>query len=429
MEPRSELNHRIRVHCFSPYREILGEIPGIDMYPDRSAMLPGTIYLDGTSHTDVVEEHLASYLRPMGIGASEIRFVKGDTLFDGILSDPRERDRLFRELSNGKPTTLEAFSACADFDRFVASLNIDPVRLRTPMTSVMRMLDDKEAIRRLAHTLELDHVFPEHIFTYEKQETLARIREYRIQFPKLVVVKRPDLESGVGQLLITQDTTDEKISAYVHEYCTGHRPIIVEQGVFGIEGSVQWHVSPLGIEPRFFSRQYTHDGAHEGNVIAENGVSCLPHEWSLETRAKIVKCVWKTTEKFVDWIAKRGFIGPIGFDFIANPNSFYLLECNARTTAATYLESVRWQIEQRYSAHVCAAMKNAYPKRVQNWKQAVHALECEMEGLAFHPEFGSGVILANPRLFHLPSPKCLLIALQGSVQQAEYTLEKARHML
>lgn len=435
MEQVAEMAHRIRIHdftfCALPNADgfSLGEIPGIGMYPDRSALLPGTCFLDGGSHADVAEEHLRAYLHPLGIGANEIRFVKGESLFEGILNDPVECARLCRELSNGVPTTLEAFSASDEWDRFVGALNIDPSRLRTPATSVMRTLDDKESIRRLAHTLGLDDVFPKHVFTLEVHETLARIQEFRNQFPQLIVVKRPDLESGVGQLLIGPQTTEEQIFAYVREYCTGHRPIIVEEGVFGIEGSVQWHVSPQGMEPRFFSLQYTHAGTHQGNVIAPTGVACLPKEWPLAWRERVVEKIWATTETFVKWVAARGFIGPIGFDFIMNKNAYSLLECNARTTAATYLESVRWQIERQGFANVTAAMKNAYPKRVLRWKDAVRMLEAHPNKLAFNAKTGVGVIVANPRLFHLDSPKCLLIAVGADIAQAESYLERARKIL
>ncbi|OGL98717.1 hypothetical protein A2318_03850 [Candidatus Uhrbacteria bacterium RIFOXYB2_FULL_45_11] len=435
MDPVSEMAHRIRIHDFTFYARpnadgfSLGDIPGIGMYPDRSALLPGTCFLDGGSHTDVAEEHLYGYLHVLGIGANEIRFVKGDSLFEGILNDPVECERLCRELSNGVPTTLEAFSASDQWDRFVGALNIDPSRLRTPATSVMRTLDDKESIRRLAHTLGLDDVFPKHVFTLDAHETLVRINEFRDQFPRLIVVKRPDLESGVGQLLIDAQTTEEQIFAYVHEYCTGHRPIIVEEGVFGIEGSVQWHVSPKGCEPRFFSLQYTQAGTHQGNVIAPTGVACLPDEWPLAWRMRVVEKIWATTETFVKWVAARGFIGPIGFDFILNKNAFSLLECNARTTAATYLESVRWQIEQRGHKNVTAAMKNAYPKRALTWKDAVRMLEQHPNKLAFNKETGVGVIVANPRLFHLDAPKCLLISVGTDIEQAEAYLECARKIL
>ena len=435
MDPVSEMAHRIRIHDFTFYARpnadgfSLGDIPGIGMYPDRSALLPGTCFLDGGSHTDVAEEHLYGYLHVLGIGANEIRFVKGGSLFEGILNDPVECERLCRELSNGVPTTLEAFSASDQWDRFVGALNIDPSRLRTPATSVMRTLDDKESIRRLAHTLGLDDVFPKHVFTLDAHETLVRINEFRDQFPRLIVVKRPDLESGVGQLLIDAQTTEEQIFAYVHEYCTGHRPIIVEEGVFGIEGSVQWHVSPKGCEPRFFSLQYTQAGTHQGNVIAPTGVACLPDEWPLAWRMRVVEKIWATTETFVKWVAARGFIGPIGFDFILNKNAFSLLECNARTTAATYLESVRWQIEQRGHKNVTAAMKNAYPKRALTWKDAVRMLEQHPNKLAFNKETGVGVIVANPRLFHLDAPKCLLISVGTDIEQAEAYLECARKIL
>ncbi len=435
MDSVTELAHRIRIHDFTFYARpnadgfCLGDIPGIGMYPDRSILLPGTCYLDGGAHAEVIEEYLQSYLRPLGIGAKSVRFVKGDSLFQGILNDPTERAWLQDKLSNGIPTTLEAFSASPDWELLTSSLNIDPARLRTPLSSVMRMLDDKEAFRRLACTLGLEHQFPKHVFALEPDETLAQIRVFRKRFPRLVVVKRPDLESGVGQLLIRPDTPEEAIEEYVRVYCTTHRPIIIEEGVFGVEGSLQWHVGKNGIEPRFFGRQYTHNGFHEGNVISHDGLDCLPSEWPRAVRRQRVEDLWEATRVYVEWIAERGHMGPIGFDFFVNPDGFHFLECNARTTAATYLESVRWQVERLGFSNLSAAMKNTYPKRARDWRSVVAEIERAGKHLAFRPEEGSGVLIANPRLLHLPHPKCLSIAIGRSVEEAETMLEISRSIL
>ena len=422
---------RIRIHdfqfCTRPNADgfSLGNIAGIGMYPDRSVLLPGIVYLDGSHHSEVIKLYWHEYLHAIGIGASELRFVEGESLFAGILNDRDERVRLAQELSNGRHRTLEAFSASVEFDQFVDTLGLDSSRLRTPTLEVMRLIDDKEYFRRLAGELGMPDVFPNHAFATEPAEVLGQICAYRKRYPRLVVVKRPDLESGVGQLLIRPGTSDREIEAFVRLYATGHRPIIIEEGVFGTEASLQWNIGSKGPERRFFGRQYTSDGAHEGNVISHDGIDCLPSEWSYANRFAIIEKIWEATGVFVEWIEKQGYIGPIGFDFFVEEQGFKFLECNARTTAATYLEKVRYQVEANGFSNLSAAMKNVYPKHARSWRHAVTQLTLHDDHMAFDPDRGTGVIIANPRLFHLPKSKCLAIAVGDSVEHAEQLLHQA----
>ena len=227
--------NRIRIHDFKLYTEptedgfSLGDIPGIGLYPDRSVLLRrGICYLDGSQRPDVIEHYWKEYLRVIGIGASELRFVNGESLFAGILQNPDERARFLREFSGAHRRTLEAFSASPAFDRFVETLGIDSMRLRTPSTRVMRLIDDKLYFRLLADELGLTDAFPNYAYADDPAEVMGLIRVYRNRYPHLVVAKRPDLDSGVGQLLIWPHTKDLEIRAYVNLYATGHRPIIVE---------------------------------------------------------------------------------------------------------------------------------------------------------------------------------------------------------
>lgn len=418
----------IRVHDFSKYAKILGKIPGIALYPDRAALLPGVCYADRCG-SDVLDDYLERYLRQIHIGADQIRFVDASTdLFHGILCDERNRDLLRAEMkAQVTSTTLEGFAACDRWDQFVADLGVSPEHLRTPTHSIMKILDDKEAIRRLALSFNELDLFPEHVFAYSADEVWISLQQFRSRFPNLVVLKRPDLESGVGQLLVRPDTTDVEIAAYLATYGGSERPIIVEEGIPGVDGSLQWYISPDGYERRFVSRQYTQGGFHEGNVISPNGAELFPSDWPFSVRQDLIERAWLSTEPFVVWVKERGYLGPLGFDFMMNMYAYRLLECNARTTAATYLEGVRVQVQNQGHGAVCAAMRNAYPTTAKNWHEVLAIWQ--EHNLAYDPKTGHGVILGHPRLLTLEHPKCLAIAISNSVAEAEATLMRSLEIL
>lgn len=438
----------IRMHDFTFFIDpsantdghTLGDISGIGFYPDRAMLLPGVCYLQAGEGEDELREYHENYLNPFGLGASELRFVGGTSLFDGVLSDPEEVSKLRKNMECPN-ATLEAFLSTREWERFITSVGVNPHKLRTPARDAMELFDDKEHIRHLASEMGLESYFPQHVFVSGKEEAWSAIRAYRGRFRDMVVVKRPDLESGQGQILIRPTTSEQVIWEYLDRYAGGERRLIVEQGVPGVELSLQWRISPRHqVQGRFVSRQYTEGGVHQGNVIGCKGIDALDAGMGEATRRTVVFLAWQMTRHLIEEGIRRGLVGSVGFDLMYNPNTghLFLLECNTRTTAATYLESVRHQMHlyrnqrpKRRGGPVSAAMRNVYPVDCPSYEDVWNRLKLSSMGdINLHvPGAGYGVVIAMPRLLRLKEPKCLIIACAPNTSGAEQMLTAARNAL
>jgi len=419
----------------------IGVVDGLNHYPDRAQVLPyKAVYLMDGDVSDMLEHQ--AYLRALGVGTQELRFVKGKNLFDGLLTNREEMERLMFEMQTNEELTIDAFTgASPDWKNMVEALLLDPGRVRTPSWEVARMLDDKELFRRLGGDLEREHYFPDHTFVHGQSAALREIMAMRLRH-RSVVIKRPDLESGVGAYRVNGLYSLSGLPAFLKQYGRGSRPLIVEQWVDGEEviiASLQWYFAP-GREPqrRFMSRQYCDGMIHEGNVIGSRDTDVFPETWSLTLRENVVEQAWEMTKLFVQHV-QGTYVGPAGFDFMVvrnGTNGFrvYLLECNARKTAGTYLESVRWQVQTsgRIPA-ACAAMRNCHPVSARHWREVVTLLQSkdadEFGHLAMNPDTGLGVMVALPRCLRLKQPKCLLIAIAEKIEHAEWFLNAAKKRL
>ncbi|MBI4599232.1 hypothetical protein HY734_03500 [Candidatus Uhrbacteria bacterium] len=422
----------------------IGEIDGIELYPDRAEVLPyGAVYLQGGPHLQYMSDH-HRYLRAFGLGAKELRFVEGSgNLFDGILSDPEHRDRLYRELFFDLDATLETFTgASPGWGRLLAELQIPSERIRTAPWDVAKTLHDKEGFRRLSRQIGRSDVFPAHTFSHGIQGTIWDCLRLRLRHPR-IVVKRPDLESGVGFHVLHDTRSWAGLLPFLRKYAQGSRNLIVERWIDGEEkavGSVQWYVPPPGKKPqrRFLSRQYCDGTIHQGNMIPHDEADAFPATWDYSTRQAITQTAWHTTETFVRDAQERGYVGHIGFDFITALNSdglsfqFFLLEANARKTAGTYPESVRWQVQQfGHTLKPCVAMRNCHPHSgIDHWEKAVSLLgsESDRDGfgdLAMNREH-RGVLVLNPRLLRKQGhPKCIVMSVASTPEEAERLMNAA----
>ncbi|HLD17475.1 MAG TPA: hypothetical protein VJB99_00175 [Patescibacteria group bacterium] len=422
---------------------VIADVDGLRLYPDRSQLLPyRAVYLMSGDESVNLSGH-QDYLHSMGIGARELRFVRGMDLFDGILGTAAERSRFVSEMGDPSVTVDTFTGASPGWQSMVKELSLPSERIRTPRWDVAIQLDDKELLRRIGSEIGVDNCFPVHTFAHGASETMSQIEAMRAQYPS-VVVKRPDLESGEGTYRVNGSDSLRGLSAFLDRYARGSRPLIVEQWVDGREtvvGSLQWYLPPLrSPQRRFVSRQYCIGMVHDGNVIGSQDGDVFPEFWPITLRQQIVERGWSMTGPFVEKVQREGYVGPLGFDFIVvreGEQSFriYLLECNARRTASTYLESVRWQVQRSGRLPTaCAAMRNCHPASATHWQEVVQILKTvgSSDGLgdiAMKADTGVGVLIALPRCLELPHPKCLLISVASKVKEAEMLLDAAKARL
>ena len=431
---------------------MLGEkVDGLGWYTDRSELLPYDVsYLYGGGNEEDLLAHHKEHLAPLGIGVREIRFLNGENLFEALLDDPRERARLRAELSDDEKMTLESFSSDYPWPEFLAALDVDPSCIRTPDREVANRLDNKRQFRLIAESMNRSNVIPKHQFARTFLSAAWRTKRLLRKYSS-VYLKTDDLESGVGTMCVTQDTSWWTILKHAWKYQNlfTDRRFICEEGRDGSVASLQWYLplvmdeGKLHPQKRFMSRQYVNGVVHDGNVIGKDDYLCFPQEWPLHIRKTAARKAWDVSRSFVIWAMREGYVGFLGFDFIADYDvvsdtvDVLFIEANARKTAGTYLESVRWQVEMSGRVPTaCAAMRNCHPvlDGVGNWRDAEAVLQSGafadgMGDILMKPDTGVGVFIANPRLLHLERPKCLLISVASNVWHAEQLIHAAVNRL
>lgn len=447
MSQHSTHQPRVAIDDVHFFVDMLPGIEGVELYPDRSMVHPyAVVYVSDAGDVEQAHSHHKDYLRPMKIGPDELRFVPGRDLFAGIMSAPNLRDQLRTELNNGSGLTLEAFASYGRWGEFVDALKLDPARLRTSLdVALVRELDNKSGLREFAKQHFGDegvgHV-PSHTYAETQNELWCRVDEMLGRHVGLVV-KRPDLEGGESMLCVRDTTELGDLREWGAKYCTGASPVLIEEdlrmrpGVATVECSLQWYLPPNSVpQKRFFSTQDIANNAHRGNGIANQSFDSLP-TWIPEgVRISIVREAWRLTECYVEIYRSRGYIGLIGFDFmvVVNPNltfSVVLLEVNVRKTAGTYLESLRWHVEQTRLPGACAAMRNVKPRGVAHWREAVARLRDALHpdgvgDISFNKDTGVGVLVFAPRM--LPH-KLVVIAVASTIVQAHELVNAAEQRL
>lgn len=443
----SSRQRRVAIDDVHFFQDILPGIQGVGLYPDRSVVHPyAAVYLSDTGDIEQAQSHYADYMRPLGLGPDELRFVKGCDLFEGVMRDPHMRDQLRTELSNGSGFTLETFSSYGRWGEFVQELELNTDQLRTPLDlDLVRQLDDKAGLRAFAREefgKNGERHVPAHRLAYTPQEIWNVTGEMLHQHPGLVV-KRPDLEGGESMMCVNNDTNIGELRAWTARHCDGESQVLIEEdlrlrpGARTVEASLQWYV-PKWTQPqkRFFSTQDIVSNAHRGNAIASNDYDSLPAWLPERTRIDIVRTAWELTSLYVEIMWSRGYVGYIGFDLmvVINSNGSFeviILEVNARKTAGTYLESMRWHIQNTYLPGASAVMRNVKPKGITHWRQAVRRLcnpyHPEGEGnISFNAATGTGVIILAPRL--LPH-KLVVIASAPTIEHAQRLANAAENRL
>ncbi|MBY8998125.1 MAG: hypothetical protein KGD60_10355, partial [Candidatus Thorarchaeota archaeon] len=80
------------------------------------------------------------------------------------------------------------------------------------------------------------------------------------------------------------------------------------------------------------------------NQILENGISHLGNEFPVRFDEGFVD---RMSFKFAQYLARKGFIGPFGLDYIETENGIFATECNPRMTGAIYPWELVYLLEQK----------------------------------------------------------------------------------
>ncbi len=375
------------------------------------------------------------YLRGFGLGASRVIQVDGDNLYDGCRADPSVMQELRNLFESG--AECEHFATSAKSEAFDQELGVCAAQLRSPARHVMAQLDDKANLRELARAIDALNVFPEFRYATEPAEIrvacAALLDTYEIVF-----VKRPDLESGTGCMPVSRETFGgDAFTAFLREFATGARELIVEEGVFGtkedpmIDCSIQFHLDAAGQANQLFASLQYMEGpdknVHAGNLIAASDTGCLPLSWDFVDRYQVARGMFTDVQPFIDWALTHhgAATGRLGFDLRVNRTRRVILEGNYRYTAASYPEAVRWQLVRsgRLSSP-CVIMRNIHLPESCLWQD----LPRRFGMLGFNGN-SRGVLVCNPFCCESPAdPKFVAICVGNSRDEAEWYLAEVKRL-
>ncbi|MHA1936978.1 MAG: hypothetical protein ACXABV_07725 [Candidatus Thorarchaeota archaeon] len=94
------------------------------------------------------------------------------------------------------------------------------------------------------------------------------------------------------------------------------------------------------------------------NQILENGISHLGNEFPVQFDEGFVD---KMSFRFAQYLARKGFIGPFGLDYIETENGMYATECNPRMTGAIYPWELVFLLEQKGPVRAARSENIALP--------------------------------------------------------------------
>lgn len=312
-------------------------LSGLKYYSDRALILPGmAIVYDGE-----LDYHI-DYLRDVGIGPADIRNdiirIKDDEIVRGIASNPDGISQVLKGYvaAGGR---IQFFSTTPHEHALLESLRIPWDAAYNPPADLATEANSKSELRRLGMKLGLKGNFPDfRIIPCLEQSVIDAIADIRSRPGDFVVLKRPDLASGDGMILVPRSGETSK---WVEKYVDKHhsREIIVEAGWRHVPMSVQWEVEDDGVHFACASVQLIDDTfEHKGNIIASRDIPRV----SPEDIVRMKQISFPVVENY----RLRGYRGVCGFDFMKTDHdgSMYMLECNGRITATTYAYGVARQL-------------------------------------------------------------------------------------
>lgn len=226
-----------------------------------------------------------------------------------------------------------------------------------------------------------------------------------------------------------------ELRRFLLDHCRNE--ILVEAGIEGDDFSMQVVVDRGSLRFLGPTKQIVDDeGRHMGNVMVRR------YDASLEARGlrRIHKDVMESVSRdLTEWSHTRvngEYVGVEGYDFRTRwaNDDVYLMECNARKTASTYLFAISAQLddgrfgealnlrpEERINWGI--VMRNEVPTSARSWG----ALTEKLGGLLFNNRFGA--LPFNIRLMKLEKPHVGIVAVGRTLDQAYAVMRLAQRKL
>ena len=395
---------RVRIHCMSPFGVFLDKIVGLSEYAGRAVVQNGIVYcgyVSETSRKNIVASHKMLKNRA-GIGADELVMVKGENLSQSILDDRASNDYLEmirRQVASGMPLD---FYLTRNMEGFVAKLGIGWHQISTAQPAIAEMFDDKYRLRCLGDTLNMRRAFSPWELVPTEFDAVMEARErvlleaYSRVPTDIVYLKVHDYDGGVGVLRLDPNTPKEKLGEFLDEYrgCN----LVMDAGYpadkFDTQVcSMKVMFTEQGWIPFYFTRMSVKNDAHSGNTVAI-GQKVLDSETEMATIGITTTLNNAAYENGYGALLPR--TACIDFLRVRHEGKIhiFILEYNARSSAADYAMSVCYEAMHRFGGGKAAVVM----KNLDGLPQGMEFDELAYRYLAARPWDGSsrpGFVLAN----------------------------------
>lgn len=247
-----------------------------------------------------------------------------------------------------------------------------------------------------------------------------------------VVIARDNISGGASLRLRRGTAMSAEIKRYLLDHCRNE--ILVEAGFDHVAFSTQIVVSDGPMPFRFLGptmQIVDANGRHMGNILVRFYDESLAAKGMSEMDKQVMESFSFDLAKYAHTDVER-YHGTIGFDFMKRKSDgrIFLLECNARQTAATYPLAVSAQLEgrlreplntpKREKINWGIVMHNAVPTSALSWG----AVEQKLGGLLFNGVYGA--LPFNVRLMQFPEPHIGIVAVGKTLDKALAIMRLAR---
>ncbi|MFH1142578.1 MAG: hypothetical protein V1695_02595 [Candidatus Uhrbacteria bacterium] len=344
----------------SPFLERGIEIDQLPAYTSRSLVRPGTAVV-GAETKDNAEDIRASHghLRQIDIGADQLVLAPGSSITKSLVSENDSLAQVKMSLDSGRPLSL--FTPRLPFlVRQVLGLRFRDTVAINPWLA--EQFDHKLLARHLPGVGQL-------FSPWQKMRTdppqFKRLFDLVLEQAAVVLetnsvmLKDPGADGGESNLLVGPETDPAELSTFLAKH--GHKTLVLEAAYPArqfkmTEISAQVAVGANSWSLEALTEQITENNAHRGNI------GMLGHRLvDKQTYQAILRVITPICQLAVARGLGKGLTRTIGIDMLvirqAGQIYVFVIEINARSTAAVYLCAVAQQMAPRFGGQICVIME------------------------------------------------------------------------
>ena len=225
-------------------------------------------------------------------------------------------------------------------------------------TELAEELDNKIGFKLTCRKLGIPVVKESIIDTYMTESEMARVIQQRLEKTGKVIL-RGEYGASASTIHVLDHVDISFLQGLRKRYPTRDR--------FLVEPFFETRSSPSSVW--FIKRDGSIIHLRTSNQILENGISHLGNEFPVQFDEGFVD---RMSFRFAQYLAKKGFIGPFGLDYIETEKGIFATECNPRMTGAIYPWELVYLLEQKGSVRAARSENIKLPPGCREFKVLKH---------------------------------------------------------